>query len=118
MGCDIHAWIVKDNKVLQAVEINRSYTSFGVLAGVRRPVENPIAADREWPDEIYDLLESELGWQASQLHSRSWVTLAEIQKYFKVHPELVDECGIIFTEIIPPLESAGQGAVLYFGFDN
>lgn len=97
MGCDIHCVteVRRDGKWSMAYPLiskyddewkepskilldNRDYELFGILAGVRRPVDNPIAKGRGVPEDI--------SWDESSTnllgdHSYSHCTLAEILAY-------------------------------------
>lgn len=101
MGCDIHsvmeifvdgAWrLVGETKTedgftrVDYEPLNdRNYDFFGLLAGVRREVPNPIAAGRGTPEDIsWD--ESECGFLGD--HSFSWVSLADIEAYDFTHSQ-------------------------------
>lgn len=102
MGCDIHAWIVKGNKVVKELDIDRNYTLFGVLAGVRADIE-PIVPRRGWPKE----LPAELEEFSYDFHSYSWLTAEEIKAHLVPKP-IVKLTGIMDMQTYRQFKTTGN----------
>lgn len=134
MGCDIHMYAeaLRDGAWydLGEIDVGRSYWLFGILAGVRHPVDQPIAAARGLPagcvhldprDGSYDRTwggdpDTWLGE-----HSFSWCWLSELLAYpweadaaqrFPGHD--VSWVRALFAHITDPPDTVR----LVFGFDN
>ena len=69
----------------------RDYRFFGVIAGVRYPVDNPIAEGRNWPENIGSYFKPISN--NPDLHSKTWITLPELKRAFKrahIDPHMED----------------------------
>lgn len=124
MGCDIHA--VVDYETVPngrkwnfaALDLNRNYTLFSHLAGVRNycePIIVPIAEPRGCPDNACDYFKDLLdGWNGDA-HSTSWVTLAELET---IATQMESEELLAVIGLMQPMEKAGLNPRLLFFFDN
>lgn len=108
MGCDIHLyaekrvdgeWVSADawepnedypEESRRRVEVDygkrfykegRDYALFGILAGVRCGNREPIAAPRGMPEDASSEVRAECDVWASDGHTHSWLTVAEIMAY-------------------------------------
>lgn len=90
MGCDIHATIEynkwKDRLpsywigMAKDFDIDRLYTLFGYLAGVRDDDVEPLSKPKGVPiDASYEFKEELESWD-SDAHTTSWLTFEELQK--------------------------------------
>jgi hypothetical protein len=83
MGCDIHAYYEtkeKDTWEQSSGELNihRSYTLFGLLANVRRPVEDHFEPRGFPEDASLDVLAEFERWDVDA-HTPSYLTLEELK---------------------------------------
>ena len=134
MGADIHVFVEtnSDNKLSPAwwymtakdVRLNRWYTMFGALAGVRCVDIEPIAPRRGIPDGS-PLLNREYERQfADDLHSWTWVTVGEYAAALESAWEYSGESAPVFDDYSAllvwcrALESAGHAVRLVIGFDS
>lgn len=83
MGCDIHTLVqVKHNNEWVTVGVNvaddRSYLTFGALAGIRDRTVKPIAEPRGLPEDLNSFYKDS-GMLGE--HSFSWLTVDEINSY-------------------------------------
>jgi hypothetical protein len=86
MGCDITGGI--ENKMCREdkyyftcakdIYIDRSYTLFGYLAGVRS-IEKPIVEPRGLPEEMSDGLKELYEEWEGDAHTESWLTFREMR---------------------------------------
>lgn len=87
MGCDIHSYIeVRDSEnepwtfLCEGPFRYRSYSYFGLLAGVRNySAVQPIALPRGIPEDASTLVSEEC--EDEDAHSRSWFTASELLGY-------------------------------------
>lgn len=113
MGCDIHMFVERKNgdvwKLVPETEgirrpyykevsdaktkdyfnkktwsPGRNYALFGILAGVRSTIFNPITEPRDLPPDVSDELKSEYIPWASDAHTPSYYTLSELLAYQNV----------------------------------
>ena len=85
MGCDIHGfWEFKtpDGAWIAFERINdaRSYTWFGIIAGVRRPSGNLETAERGVPADCSNAWRQFVDAWGRDLHSHTWLTPAEVRQ--------------------------------------
>jgi hypothetical protein len=93
MGCDIHAfaerkvngsWVsmsINNNWGAQPFEV-RSYSLFGLLAGVRNySAVTPIAAPRGMPDTVSELVQEKFLHWSLDGHTHSWLMLSELTDF-------------------------------------
>ncbi len=122
MGCDIHLFVekktksfIREDRINNLLDIedniegekweltnidlidDRSYTVFGVLAGVRNPRFRPISNIKLFPDDASIKLRKIYDRDIYNYHSHSYFTLRELEsidwdKYCKevdiIHPEV------------------------------
>ena len=119
MGCDIHGWVeVKhhgvqsfDYKVVDINFINRNYTIFGYLFGVRGDCEHPIAPKRGLPSNVSSYVAEESEDYGTDGHSHSWISLKEINNaLLKEEIEFTSDWQLLFSL----MEKLGN----YYGEDN
>jgi len=84
MGSDIHAFIeIKDSGVwLPAIseEIDRDYTVFALMAGVRNGEElTPISPPKGWPMDVTYPAQSESAYWGVDCFAHSWLSLNELR---------------------------------------
>lgn len=121
MGCDIHAGIERKIEgkwiLTEWLHIERSYTLFSRLAGVRAIGldPKPVAKPRGIPDEVSDGFKYHLNYWEGDAHSISWLTLEEMKSYgawdgigYSMRP----------VEVIQEMEFGDQPSRLVFFFDN
>jgi DNA-binding transcriptional ArsR family regulator len=98
MGCDIHCILQKRTKgvwhtVCAISDIERNYTLFGILAGVRCDEYQPIDAPRGIPKGVDHVIKPTRAGDECRVyfgdydywlgtHSYSWLTIREILKYY------------------------------------
>ena len=84
MGCDIHCYAERKNgKKYQKIKLDvlgeRSYGTFGFLAGVRNYSDvAPIAERRGFPDDASSPVRGSYEGWGSDAHSPSWLTVEEL----------------------------------------
>lgn len=115
MGTDIYAYIeVQDGNVWKLcgsdVWLNRNYTLFGLLAGVRSDVG--MFAPRGMPADI----SAELNADRTPGHSGSWLTLEEL---IAVSEHEAMKGYDTLTEVLDRMQDMGKGRPtrLVFWFD-
>lgn len=122
MGCDIHASAERkfdgswDGYVFAAgieLDIDRWYTLFGYLAGVRG-IEDPIVEPRGFPSKVSDEVKKDYESWDSDAHTPSWLTFKELKMLPK---EFKKEPFYVYLESLAKLH--GEDNVrLVFWFDN
>lgn len=103
----------------------RSYTLFGLLAGVRNREIKPIAYPRGFPDDASKSITDEYNsWGRDDPHSASWLTLAELMNAARSHPDLLNdlvaELQEYFKRLFPnpsPLITQNELRIVFW-FDN
>lgn len=89
MGCDIHSYAERKNAADQYEMVDnlnpfddRSYGTFGFLAGVRNySALTPIAEQRGMPIDASARVAAEFDGWGSDAHSASWLTVAELAAF-------------------------------------
>lgn len=137
MGCDIHmlsqvkkgdTWVTYDTDIFS----DRSYSTFGILAGVRSSEYEPISLPKGIPEGC-KLDEAEYGcdyysegfWLGE--HSLSWINLKELEAYDwdqKTYEDYTLKDFYIYTNIIPYMRALAEqyggpeNVRIVFGFDS
>lgn len=126
MGCDIHCFIEatdedgrygEDWYLVAILDIERSYTLFGHLAGVRRP-EYKLFDPKGMPNDIGAVGREFLFEEsyAEDGHNASWLTLDEVQQV-QVAMGGDEDLEIVIT-IMQTLLRQGKESRFVFFFDN
>lgn len=136
MGCDIHMVLqIKDNdewKTTEILDIDRNYTLFGILAGVRdgtyKTISEPKGLPKDDPsivvDEVkflhldYEGIEDRF-WLGD--HSHSYLTAKELLKY-KWTDDIIGEIPEKFRQLIRDMSYIAKKDLnkvrIVFGFDS
>lgn len=129
MGCDIHmvAEVKKNGKWVPYPNIwpgGRSYTLFGILAGVRDPYPEPLQEERGIPEDSNVRRNS---WGDPEIdgvwlgdHSYGWLSLGELLDYKPRTEEEKTAWEWFDTEVITELKLLGgpNNVRIVFGFDS
>lgn len=84
MGCDIHFYVERINSknkwssVSEKFYISRSYTLFGVLAGVRSDLFEPFIEPRGIPNDVSSKIKREFKSWSGDAHTPSYIFLNEL----------------------------------------
>ena len=98
MGCDIHTFAIKDNKVVECLQPFdwRSYAMYGWMVNVCNYSNvTPLSQPRTWIDLHPEIIESiEYTCRYYGDHSHSWLTVAELNA-IDYDQEIVDYRGTV-----------------------
>ena len=85
MGCDIHGfWEFKTSDgpwiAFEHINDSRSYSWFGIIAGVRHPAGNLETAERGVPADCSNAWRQLVDAWGRDLHSHTWLTPSEVRQ--------------------------------------
>ena len=136
MGCDIHAMMEAKRTFSWGTYwfnagdpmIDRNYSLFGLLAGVRAVEVEPISPPRGLPEGYRDGIseaasEEFRGWHenwGTGAHSTSWVTLDELRQSREILPDDEDLADLIrrMERVADEFDGDGSRVRLVFFFDS
>lgn len=124
MGCDIHAFIeVKEYDLWwewAKVNINRNYTLFGLMAGVRIP-EYKLFDARGVPSDVSDGARIEHIEWGTDAHHPSWLSLIEIKSVYGEFEHIVGGRNRDALAVMQAMDALSMGyddVRIVFWFDN
>jgi hypothetical protein len=129
MGTDIHMIVQKSTKgiwkTIGAPELGRSYTLFGILAGVRGEAQLAICRPKGLPVDLKHYLDTadpsvSIGKLWLGEHNFSWFYLNDLLKYYikNWRDEIIrDTMDILLDELKKIITHKGKYRIV-FGFDS
>jgi len=95
MGCDIHAFFeIKLNGkwyLYDQPNLERNYSLFGKMAGVRNGGIQPISPPKDLPKNLSKVVELEYKNWKRDAHSMSWLNAEEIKEVIEWHKKFTDD---------------------------